>query len=122
MIRKQTEKEKSIPSEALVSQRTRDDLDTILQASVMHGSGKRAAIKGYKIAGKTGTSNVLENGQYNEDKHLNTFIGYVEKDDYKKVIAVYVKESKTAMYSSVITAPLFKKIAEALLLHDHILS
>ena len=107
---------------ALISEKTRTDLDTILQASVQDGSGKRAKITGYKIAGKTGTSNILEHGKYNEDKHLNTFIGYIEKDGYKRVITVYVKESKKAAYSSIITAPLFNKAAQALLIHDHIIS
>ena len=106
----------------LISQKTRDDVDTILQACVQEGSGKRGKITGYKIAGKTGTANILENGKYNEDKHLNTFIGYVEKDSYKRVITVSVKESKKAAYSSIITAPLFKKAAEALLIHDHIIA
>lgn len=107
---------------AIISEKTRADLDAILQASVQEGSGKRARIAGYKITGKTGTSNILENGKYNEDKHLNTFIGYVEKGDYKRVITVYVKESKKAAYSSIITAPLFNKAAQALLIHDHIIA
>ena len=106
----------------LISEHARADLDAILQGCVHEGSGKRANIPKYKITGKTGTSNILENGQYNEDKHLNTFIGYIEKDDYKRVITVYVKESKKATYSSVITAPLFRKAAEALLIHDHIIA
>lgn len=105
----------------LISEQTRADMDEILQACVQLGSGKRANVNGYKITGKTGTSNILENGQYNEDKHLNTFIGYVEKDGYKRVITVYVKESKKAAYSSIITAPLFGKAAQALLLHDHVI-
>jgi cell division protein FtsI/penicillin-binding protein 2 len=105
----------------LISEQTRADMDEILQACVQLGSGKRANVNGYKITGKTGTSNILENGQYNEDKHLNTFIGYVEKDGYKRVITVYVKESKKASYSSIITAPLFGKAAQALLLHDHVI-
>lgn len=113
---------KSVQSESLVSAQTRKDLDTILLGAVEHSSGKRARINGYKVTGKTGTANILDDGKYNEDKHLNTFIGYIEKDDYKKVIAVYVKESKVAQYSSVITAPLFKQIAEALVLHDHIVA
>jgi cell division protein FtsI/penicillin-binding protein 2 len=105
----------------LISDQTRANMDEILQACVQLGSGKRAHVAGYKITGKTGTSNILENGQYNEDKHLNTFIGYVEKDDYKRVITVYVKESKKASYSSIITAPLFGKAAQALLIHDHMI-
>lgn len=106
----------------LISEKTRIDIDAILQGCVQEGSGKRGNIKGYKITGKTGTSNILENGKYNEDKHLNTFIGYIEKGDYKRVITVYVKESKKAAYSSIITAPLFGKTAQALLIHDHIIA
>lgn len=111
---------KPVESEPLISEQTRLDLDAILLGAVEHSSGKRARIAGYKVTGKTGTANLLDHGKYNEKKHLNTFIGYIEKGFYKKVIAVYVKESKVAQYSSVITAPLFKKIAEALVLHDHI--
>ncbi|MGZ6250457.1 MAG: peptidoglycan D,D-transpeptidase FtsI family protein [Candidatus Chromulinivorax sp.] len=103
----------------LLKEKTRCDIDAILQGCVQQGSGVRAQIPGYKITGKTGTANILENGIYNEDKHLNTFIGYVEKDDYKRVITVYVKESKKAAYSSIISAPLFKKIAQAMIIHDH---
>ncbi len=106
----------------LVSQKAQDDVNTILEACVQEGSGRRGKITGYKITGKTGTSNILENGKYNENKHLNTFIGYVEKDNYKRVITVFVKESKKAGYSSTITVPLFRKAAEALLIHDHIIT
>ena len=105
----------------LISEQTRIDMDEILQACVQLGSGKRANVAGYKITGKTGTANILENGQYNEEKHLNTFIGYIEKDNYKRVMTVYVKESKKAAYSSIITAPLFGKATQALLIHDKIL-
>lgn len=111
-----------ITTPALISEHARIDLDDILQSCVQEGSGKRGKITGYKITGKTGTANILENGQYNEDKHLNTFIGYIEKGDYKRVITVYVKESKKASYSSIITAPLFGKAAQALLIHDHIIT
>jgi len=106
----------------LITEKACQEVDSILEACVEFGSGKRAKIPGYKVTGKTGTSNILENGKYNENKHLNTFIGYVEKDGYKKVITVYIKESKKASYSSLITAPLFRKVAEALLLHDHIIA
>lgn len=105
-----------------INEQAYKDLDTILQACVQQGSGKRAQIKGYTISGKTGTANILEQGKYNEEKHVNSFIGHVQKDDYQRVVCVYVKESATANYSSVITAPLFGKAVEILLLHDHIIA
>jgi cell division protein FtsI/penicillin-binding protein 2 len=99
------------------------DLHIILEKSVIEGTGKRAHIKGYTILGKTGTANILENGKYNENRHLYTFIGWIEKDDYKRVIVTYVKETdhEHKRYAASITAPLFRKIAEALLIHDHII-
>jgi len=107
--------------QSVLSEKTCADVDTILQACIQHGSGKKANINNYKITGKTGTANILEHGVYNEKKHLNTFIGYVEKGDYKRIVTVYIKESEKASYSSVITAPLFKKTVQALLIHDHII-
>jgi cell division protein FtsI (penicillin-binding protein 3) len=117
----QEKNQQILQTPALIADTTRAEMDEILQACVQKGSGKRADVPGYKITGKTGTSNILEHGQYNEDKHLNTFIGYIEKDGYKRIITVYVKESKKASYSSVITAPLFGKAAQITLMHDHII-
>lgn len=104
----------------LISHKTCDDLKQILQATVQDGSGIKAQIPGYTIYGKTGTANILQNGQYNEDRHLYTFLGAVEKDGYLRVIACYVKDSKNATktYASMITAPLFKQIAEAMIMHE----
>lgn len=108
-------------SSQLVSNATLQDLRKILQTSVEEGTGKRAQIAGYTILGKTGTAHIVENGQYNESKNMYTFIGAVEKDAYKRVIVAYIRESKQKTYSSVIAAPLFRKAAEATLLHDHII-
>jgi len=120
LIKSETPQKKS-PS-PLISEKTSSDLNTILEACVQKGSAKRAKIMGYKTSGKTGTSNILENGKYNESKHLNTFIGCVEQGDYKRVITVYVKEPKKASYASMTTAPLFRRAAETLLIHDHMIT
>ena len=102
----------------LLSQKTIDDTLKILGKTVEIGSAKLANIAGYKVLGKTGTSNLLINGQYDEDRHLYTFIGFVEKNSYHRVIVCYVKDSKRATYASMVTAPLFKKLAEAMILQE----
>ena len=69
--------------------------------------------------GKTGTANTLVDGAYDEKKNLYTFGGIIQKKDYKRVIITFVKESKRAnIYASQVAAPLFKNIAERLLVHD----
>lgn len=101
-----------------LSQKTLLDMREILQAVVDSGSALKAQIPGYIVYGKTGTANILINGQYDEDRHLYTFIGAVQKDDYVRVIACYVKDSRKATYASMVTAPLFKQLAEAMILHE----
>lgn len=104
----------------IVSQKTIQDLRFILEETIQTGSGKFAKINGYKILGKTGTSNLLANGTYNDDKHLYTFIGAIEHNNYKRVIVTYIKECKTVSYASQIVAPIFKSLAETTILHDQI--
>jgi len=103
----------------LISQKTLGDMKEMLQSVVELGCGKKAFIPGYTIYGKTGTAEILENGKYNEDRRLYTFLGAIEKDSYLRVIVCYVKDSKRATYSSMVTAPLFRKLAESMILHEH---
>ena len=99
-----------------------DIMRMILEKTTTDGTARYAAVKGYKTLGKTGTSNMLEHGVYNPHKNLFSFTGIIEKDSYKRVISCFVKESKKHhVYAATIAAPLFERIAEKMLLHDHIL-
>ena len=103
------------------SEKTILDMRTILQSSIEKGTGKRARIKNYTVLGKTGTANIIENKTYNEEKNMYTFIGSVEHEDYQRVITAYIRESEKKSYSSVVAAPVFRKIAEAAILHERAL-
>ena len=94
--------------------------------STLAGTGKHAAIKGYRTLGKTSTANLLEHGVYNPHKNFYGFIGSIEEikdsNGYKRVIGCYLKESpRHGLYAGTVAAPLFHKIAEKLLLHDKVL-
>lgn len=102
----------------LISQKTLDDMKILLQSVIDQGSGARAQIPGYIVYGKTGTANILIDGVYDENRHLYTFVGAVEKNNYLRVVCCYLKDSKRATYASMITAPVFKKLAEAMIMHD----
>ncbi len=103
----------------LISQKTCDDIKTILDAVIHGGSGLKAQIPGYTVYGKTGTANILHNGVYDEDRHLYTFVGAIQIGKSWYVISCYVKDSAKATYASMITAPLFKQLAETLILHEN---
>ncbi len=102
-----------------VSQRTSDILCEYLEYTVEHG--KMAYLEGYRIAGKTGTSEKLDslNEEGLADKRIASFIGFAPADDPQVCVLVIVDEPNSEVrYGSAIAAPLAKKVlAEAL---DHL--
>lgn len=83
------------------------------------GSGARAAIAGYAVAGKTGTSQKFDvkTGSYYEDKHISSFFGFVPAYDPELAILVLLDEPKEEYYGGKVAAPVFRKIAEQSLVH-----
>ncbi len=110
-------------AEPLYSKDTIDQMGEILSLSVDHGTGKHAAINGYTIKGKTGTANLVVNGKYSLNNNIYSFLGIVEKGDYKRIIVTFLKDiGKKGMYASNTAAPLFSKIAEKVLIHDKVIA
>lgn len=76
--------------------------------------------------GKTGTAKLAINGTYSHDRHIYSFAGIIEKGNYKRVIAVYIKDAPQkqlyGLYGSNVAAPLFEQIAQKLLIHDKIIN
>jgi len=82
------------------------------------GTGRNAYIPGYKIAGKTGTAQVVVNGKYAEDKYVVSFIGYAPVEDPKIVLYVLVDQPDIPLAGgSSVAAPIFKQIMEQALRH-----
>ncbi|MFZ5953997.1 MAG: peptidoglycan D,D-transpeptidase FtsI family protein [Candidatus Dependentiae bacterium] len=105
----------------LYSSQTMQVIQEILEQTTIAGTAKRAAIKGYRIICKTGTANMLENGKYNPDKNLFSCAGIVQKNNYKRVVVVLVKEANSKnLYASTVAVPLFERIAEKVLIQDQI--
>ena len=55
----------------------------VLRSAVEIGSGKRAEVPGYDVAGKTGTAQLVEHGRYSHSKMVTSFAGFAPKDDPK---------------------------------------
>ena len=104
------------------SQSTLTTIQSILEKTTLEGTAKKAAVQGYRVMSKTGTANLLENNQYNPDRNLYTCAGIVQKDNYKRVLVVFVKEAaQKDLYASTVAAPLFERIAEKTIIHEKIL-
>lgn len=79
---------------------------------VKFGTGTSAQIPGYTLAGKTGTSQVLANGQYVSGLYMSSFVGYGPLPDPKLLILVQIDHPKGAFYGAEVAAPAFKVVMQ----------
>lgn len=80
------------------------------------GTGKRAAIPGYRVAGKTGTARIAGKQGYASDRHVATFVGIAPASNPRLIVAVVIHEpTKQSYYGGVVAAPLFAKVMSAAL-------
>jgi len=94
----------------VISERSARQLSTILQSVVVNGSGARAAVPGYAVAGKTGTAQKPERGGYG-DKRIASFMGYAPANDPRIAVLVVLDEPKTDVkYGGVLAAPAFAAV------------
>lgn len=77
------------------------------------GTAEKARLGYYTAAGKTGTAQKLENGQYSHDKYFSSFIGFFPADNPELLIYVCVDEPEKSkgFYGGQVAAPAFKNIA-----------
>jgi cell division protein FtsI (penicillin-binding protein 3) len=94
-------------------------LTEVLKGVVTGGTGKRAAIPGYVVAGKTGTAQKIDaNGRYSMIDHVASFVGYVPASRPELVILVSLDTPRgAANQGGDVAAPLFARIAEQSLRH-----
>ena len=91
-----------------------------MESVVDKGSGSGAKIEGYRIAGKTGTSQKAVNGLYTRKK-VCSFVATLPVDDPKYVVLVVVDEpSKSYAYGSTVAVPVAKEIIESLIVIEKI--
>ena len=107
-------------SKQLFSSQTIEQTREILKKTIEDGTAKQAQIDGYTVMGKTGTARLLTDGKYDNKRCIYTFVGLIEAKNYKRVIITFIKEAKIASaYASTIAVPLFKRIAQQMLIHEH---
>ena len=88
----------------------------LLEKVVTDGHGKRAAVPGYRIGGKTGTAQVVgEDGKYEEDAHIGAFAGYFPLNEPRFAMVVKLDRPKAVEFAESSAAPTFSEIAKWLL-------
>jgi len=89
----------------------------MLERVVLEGTGTRAFLEGYAIAGKTGTAQKYDphRGGYSREHFVASFVGIFPADRPKAVILVMFDEPRTSIYGGEVAAPVFRKIVQELI-------
>lgn len=97
----------------VISPETAKVLNDILKGVVERGTGVMAQVKGYKVAGKTGTAQKIDPAtrKYSSSKYVASFVGYLPADDPEITVLVIVDEPKGLYWGGSICAPVFGRVA-----------
>lgn len=102
---------KKASEQRIFSEDISNEVLTMMRQVVESGTGKRAAISGVSIAGKTGTAQKVDKtGKYGQER-IASFVGLFPAEDPHYLIMVVIDEPITKKYGGVIAAPVFRKIA-----------
>ena len=96
----------------IVSTETSQTMRTILESVVSEGGGKNAYMEGYRIGGKTATSQTLPRSA---NKYISAFIGFTPAENPKVAAMVIIYNPKGIYYGGTIAAPVVKDIFENIL-------
>jgi cell division protein FtsI (penicillin-binding protein 3) len=95
----------------VISEATAASVRTMLEGVLgPGGTASGAEIKGYTLAGKTGTAEKAVNGTYSKDKYVASFIGFAPAEKPKLLVAVMVDEPNGEIYGGQVAAPAWKEI------------
>lgn len=99
-------------TEGTVSTETSEILRGLLEKVVSEGTGKKAAIEGYSIGGKTATSQTLPRSEH---KYIASFLGFAPAEDPQVIGLVVIDHPQGVYYGGTVAAPVMKEIFENVL-------
>jgi cell division protein FtsI (penicillin-binding protein 3) len=104
------------PPRRILAKKTADQvLEALATVTMEGGTGGKANLPGYKVAGKTGTAQKVEplTGGYSRSKYVASFIGFALDVEPKIAIFTSVDEPRGVYYASETAAPLFREVLNA---------
>ncbi len=99
------------------SKATAETLTQMLTAVTAYGSGTKARVKGFQVAGKTGTAQIFDRAlkEYSDEDYLASFVGFLPAEQPKVVIAVVVCQPRGGKYGGEVAGPAFARLAGGLM-------
>lgn len=89
-----TEAEAHATGKRVLKAQTSLDMRYLYRLNVLHGSGSKADIQGYRVGGKTGTADKVVNGRYSKQKNFTDFMAAFPMDDPQYIVLTCVDEPK----------------------------
>ncbi len=97
----------------VISEETSKLVRYALESVVANGSGRSAYIENYRVGGKTGTAQKVQNGVYMDGNYILSFIGFMPADDPEIVVYVAIDHPQgVTQYGGVVAAPVAKSVLE----------
>ena len=97
----------------VISEETSEKVRYALENVVANGTGRNAYIDNYRVGGKTGTAQKVENGVYMVGNYIVSFIGFLPADDPEVVLYIAVDNPKgITQYGGTVSAPIAKAVLE----------
>lgn len=84
-----------------------DMLESVTQKG---GTGRRARVRGFRVAGKTGTAYIAGPSGYDKEHYMASFVGFAPVSSPRLVVAVALRDPKHGHYGGVVAAPAFAKV------------
>ncbi|MBD5780732.1 penicillin-binding protein 2 [Pelagicoccus sp. NFK12] len=111
-----------VPKRKVFSRGTARTVAALLEeAASERGTARRAMVEGYRVAGKTGTTQKIIDGRYSSREHVGSFTGFFPANNPQVVITVIVDNGRPATgglgYGGIVAAPSFREIAKKLIPH-----
>ena len=98
----------------VISKETSELVRYALESVVANGTGRNAYIENYRVGGKTGTAQKVNNGAYMVGNYILSFIGFLPADDPEVIVYVSVDNPKNVtQYGGTVSAPIAKNIMQS---------
>ena len=97
----------------VISKKTSGMVRYALESVVANGTGHNAYIENFRVGGKTGTAQKVENGRYLAGNYIVSFIGFMPANEPKIIIYVAINNPKgITQYGGTVSAPVAKRVLE----------
>ena len=106
----------------VLSPMTAAQMKQMMQGVVLHGTGPKAALEGYSVAGKTGTAQKVDPGThgYSRSNYVASFAGFTPINNPAIAVAVILDSARGLHQGGQIAAPVFQRVAQQVLAYLHI--